>query len=143
MDAKIIFYVVIALLYYGYQAYKKFSDDKNKPILEPENVPQKTPQKEIISYPTHIPRTTNYTDNQAVTQKYVDYEKLENEKTIAMAFKPTNIEEGISYADLTINMQYHKAKKINKTKVELVGLLKNKSKLKTSFVFNEVMQRKF
>ncbi len=144
MDSKIIFYVVVALIYYGYQAYKKFSVDKNTPETLPP-IPQPSPTQ---SYPKHVPRSAPdlYEEAQKpeiISEKYATYESVENEKTKTFAFKPLHVEEGLNSDDLKSVDQYHKPKKNNKTKIEVLQLLKNKPKLKTAFIFNEVMQRKF
>lgn len=141
MDSKVIFYILIAVVYYGYQAYKKILDNKKTTEYEP--IPEKKEFKKPEIEQKKV--TTPYFDYYSKSKEF-ETNTIEQSSEISSsnAFFPTQIEQGINETDLVPATNYIQNKKNNYyPKNEIKAILNNKKNLKSAFVFNEIMHRKF
>lgn len=138
MEFKVVFYIIVFVGYYAYQAYRKLKknaeEQKQQPILEP--IPTKTVIKNEPQYPVF----ETFEQPKEYVSQYQSLEDLYAKKEFIDDVE-TN-ESGMSEADIKPVPYFVPKPNKNKNKALIMNSLKNKNSLKTAFLMQEVFQRK-
>lgn len=149
MEFKVVMYILIAVAYYGFQAYKKFSENKKVEPIPENKAPKKNFQREktiqTIKPEQHWNEAPAQMSNTYEINKELElkYNLLESENTVKFAFQPSVVEEAIKFEDSIQVKPNYVIEKKNQAKTNFLELIKNKKGLKSALIFNEVMQKKF
>lgn len=155
MDTKVIFYIILFVGYYAFQAYRKLKKNAEE---KAENLP--LPQKSIIQqadpFSVFEERLTEYqkrtVDNahpvfetyeqpEEYVPKYVSLEDM-SAKNVFFDDEVSN-NAGISKVDLKESSYFVPEIKRNKNRELIINNLKIKGGIKSAFLMQEVFQRKF
>ncbi|TAF75168.1 MAG: hypothetical protein EAZ53_06685 [Bacteroidetes bacterium] len=139
MEFKVVFYIILFVGYYAYQAYRKLKKNAEEqqqiPIPTPVTKPSKTrtePQNPVFEM--QVEKPVEY------VSQYVSLEDMYAKKQFED--DTINNESGMTESDRKPITHFVHKPKPNKNKSLIMNNLKNKNSLQTAFLMQEVFQRK-